>query len=88
MGAPRCSFGSGTAEHISGLYVYECDFPDIVKSDFLWKQKELMFWRENILKPWLEIKASKLLPIMCKIFNNEKPKFKHKFLIVYANHVW
>lgn len=46
-----------------------------------------MFSRENILKPCLEIKASKLLAIMCKIFNNEKPKSKHKFLLGYANHV-
>jgi len=46
-----------------------------------------MFSRENILKPSLEIKASKLLAIMCKIFNNEEPKSKHKFLLVYANHV-
>jgi len=35
MGAARCSSGSGTGERISGLFVYERDFPDSVKSYFL-----------------------------------------------------
>lgn len=47
----------------------------------------LMFPRENIFTTLLEIKASKLLEIMYKIFSNEKPKSKHNVLLVCANHV-
>lgn len=37
--APRCSSGCGTAGHISCLFVYENDFLDIVKGDFLQKKE-------------------------------------------------
>lgn len=46
-----------------------------------------MFPSENIFKTLLEIKASKLLAIMYKIVNNEKPNIKYNFLLVHANHV-
>lgn len=82
IGALRCLTGFDAAENFSGQFVYEHDFPDIMKSDFLRKKQSLVFSRENILKPGLEIKASKLPVIMCKIFNNENPKSKHKFLLV------
>lgn len=54
---------------------------------FLDKKEEPIFPREKIFFKLSQIKALKLLEIMCKIFNNEKPKSNHDVFLVYANHV-